>query len=237
MNELYLVPLVFFVAYFIESIFGFGGLIISFTILSFFVDTKNMIFLGLYVATCASTFVVISDRKSFSKEAFSKIFVIAFIGTIIGLVLFNYFTSLILLKIFAVFLLFFSIKSLFYESLSLKSKILQKLFLFAGGILQGLFGTGGPFTVLAAKDWFKSKSQLRTTMAVFFIVFNIIRAIQLTTFGTFNYSIIQMYWWVIFPLALAIFLGYRIHLKINEAYFKIGINWLLLFAGIVLLFK
>ena len=38
-------------------------------------------------------------------------------------------------------------------------------------------------------------------------------------------------WWIIIPVYLAIFLGYKVHLKINENYFKKGIGIITLIAG------
>ena len=83
---------------------------ISFTVLSFFMNTKNMVFLGLYVATVASLFVMATDYKSFSKKIFFEMFPLAFLGTIIGVLLFSVVSNIILLKIFAAFLFLFSVK-------------------------------------------------------------------------------------------------------------------------------
>ena len=90
MEIIFIVAVVFFLAFLIESIFGFGGLVISFTILSFFIDTKNMIFLGLYVSIVASVFVIVTDHKSFSKKVFLSMVPIALLGSIIGVFLFSY---------------------------------------------------------------------------------------------------------------------------------------------------
>jgi len=237
MELVLIIALVFFIAFLIESIFGFGGLIISFTILSFLMETKDMIFLGLYVGIIASTFVIITDYKSFSKKIFFVMFPIALVGTILGVLLFSSLPNIILLKIFAIFLLVFALKSLFFEKVAIENILFQRTFLFFGGLLQGLFGTGGPFTIMAIKNKFSHKSELRTTMAVFFLVFNIVRAIQLTIQNAFDYSSILSYWWLVFVLLVSVGIGYKIHLKFNEHYFKIGINVLILFASVVLLFR
>ena len=229
-----IIALVFFFAFIIESIFGFGGLVISFTILSFFLDTRDMIFLGLYVGVVASVFVVITDYKSFSKKTFLFMFPIALVGTIIGVFLFDYLSNFLLLKFFAIFLFIFSIKSLFFDNLKFSNKFSQKIMLFFGGLLQGIFGT---FTVMAVKDKFSNKSELRTTMALFFIIFNLIRVIQLSIQGSFDYVLIVSYWWLCIVLLFAVLIGYRIHVKFNEKYFKLGINILILIASIILMIK
>ncbi len=44
-------------------------------------------------------------------------------------------------------------------------------------------------------------------------------------------------WWLIFPIFLAVLLGYRIHLKLPEDLFKKIINLLLLLAGLIYIIK
>ena len=62
-----------------------------------------------------------------------------------------------------------------------------------GGIMQGIYGTGGPFTVLAVKNKFKDKRNLRITMAYFFLIANGIRALLLEYYGKFDNDIIIEY--------------------------------------------
>ena len=103
--------------------------------------------------------------------------------------------------------------------------------------MQGIYGVGGPFTILAIQNDFSSKSNLRSSMAVYFIFFNIIRMTQFQIQGIFTFTQIFSFWWLIFPLSLAIFLGYKLHLKIPEESFKKAIHIILLIAGISFLFK
>ena len=232
-----IVAIVFFIWFLIVSIFGFWGLILSFTILSFFMDTKEMIFVGLYASTIAQFFVVCTDPKSFSKTEFLSIFPTALIATIIGVFIFTFFSSILLLKIFAVFLMILSIKSLFFDTIKATNKYIKHILLFIGGILQGIFGTWQPFAVMAMKNSFKNKSELRTTMSAFLVIFNIIRSIQLGIQGNFEYEPILQYWWLPLILLAAVIIGHRIHVKCSEYYFKLGIDILILFCSIVLLLK
>lgn len=235
MELVIIIFLAFFIAYVIESIFGFGGLVISITILSFFMDIKELIYIGMFIGIIASLSVLLTDNKSFSKKVFIYLFPLAFLGTVIGVFLLSSLSNQIVLKVFGVFLFAFAIKSLFFENMNIKDKLFQNMFIFIGEITQGIFGTGGPFTVMGIKDKFKSKSELRTTMAVFFILFNIIRIIQLWIQDSLNYYPILNYWWISIAVILGILIGYIPHLKISEKYFKKGINVLLLFASIIII--
>ena len=225
----------FFIGFFIESIFGLGGTIISMTILSFFIDIKTLIFLGIFAGTTASIFVLITDYKNLSFKKFLHMTLYAFLGVILGAISLNIISSETLLKLFAIFLIIFSLHSIFGNKLNIP-KFLEKILLFLSGVIHGLFGTGGPFVVAAMKENFQNKSELRSTLALFFITFNLVRSIQYFQQNSFDFSSIQNYWLIMPCVALAIILGYFIHVKISEKWFRTGISFLLLLSGVTFLF-
>ena len=67
-----LITIFFCLGFFIESIIGFGGGLIAYAILGFFMDIKQMILSGLYIGTCSSAYIIVTDHKSFSKKIFFK---------------------------------------------------------------------------------------------------------------------------------------------------------------------
>ncbi len=232
-----LIILVLSVAFFCESVIGFGGLLIALSVLSFFVEIKILTPTIIYVGFIASIIVLCTDRKTINWSLIVKnIIPISFTGTILGVMLFNYASEVILLKVFAIFLIIVTVKSLIFSKLKL-IKIFRTPLLFLGGVAHGLFSIGGPFTILAVKDEFKSKNSLRSTMAVYFAFFNFIRFLQLTYLKKYEISEYFAMWWLIFPIFLAVLLGYRIHLKLPEDLFKKIINLLLLLAGLIYIIK
>jgi uncharacterized membrane protein YfcA len=231
-----LIGLIFCLGFFVESIIGFGGTLVAFAILGFFMDIKDLILMAIYVATCASIFVLASDYKSFSKSIFFKSFPFCLIGTIIGTVFFIYSDSRVILLSFGIFLLFLSAKTMFFDNLKLP-KHFSNLILTIGGVSQGVFGIGGPFFAIALKNRFQNKSELRATLAMFFISFNIIRTIQFSFKETLTFDIFFTFWWIPLPLAISIHLGHLVHKKISESKFKKIIALLSAFSGIEFLFK
>jgi uncharacterized membrane protein YfcA len=232
-----LISAIFLLCFFIESIFGFGGLVLTYAILSFFVDIKDLIFAGMYIGICASSFVLLSDWSSFSKKMFLRLLPLALVGTIIGVLLFGMFSTEMLLVIFAIFLIIFALRSLLFTKITALPKTLRNFFVVAGGVMQGIYGTGGPFTLLGVRDEFKNKSELRSTMAMFFITFNLVRIVQLNLQGKFNGEAFFSLWWIALPLGLVIFAGYKIHLNLNEKFSQQMISIILLIAGVALLVR
>ncbi len=231
-----LIAIAFSLGFFVESIIGFGGGLIAYSILGFSMDIKNMVLCGLYIGTCASSYIIFTDHKSFAKKIFLSSFPICFLGTMIGVFLFAKLDSKTMLIIFGALSIILSTKVLFFDDLKFP-KLLRSFLLLVGGVSQGLFGIGGPFVVNALKDEFKNKSELRTTMGTFFVSLNIVRFIQLFLQKSVNVSFFASVWWTIIPVFIAIYFGYKAHLKISETFFKKIVGAMTFFAGVVFLLK
>jgi uncharacterized membrane protein YfcA len=231
-----LIAISFSIGFFIESIIGFGGGLIAYSILGFFIDFKQMILAGIYIGTCSSAYIFFGDRKNFDKKIFISALPLSIIGTIIGVIIFAKFPTKILTSIFGILLFFLSVKIMFFDKYIFPRFFKEKLILI-GGISQGAFGIGGPFWVSALQKNFKNKSNLRTTLAAFFAGFNIIRLIQLYLQGQLHLDFFINILWTIIPVFIAIKLGHKIHLRINENYFKKGIAIMTIFAAVNFILK
>lgn len=214
-----IIAISFAIGFFIESIIGFGGGLIAYAILGFFIDIKQMVLSGLYIGTCSSAYIFYTDRKSFDRKIFQSILPLSFIGVIIGVLAFGLLSARSLSLAFGLVLLLLSIKILFFETYILP-KIFRSKLILLGGISQGSFGIGGPFWVNAVQNEFKTKSNLRTTMAMCFVFFNLVRVVQLSLQGDFNLALFVDIWWVIIPVFVAVKLGHLLHKKMSVGFFK-----------------
>lgn len=236
MSAAILIAISFSIGFFFESIIGFGGGLIAYSILGFFLDFKIMILGGLYIGTLASGHIILSDYKSFDKKTFISILPLCLVGTIFGVMIFAKLSPHILSIIFGALLIILAIRIMFFESFSLP-KFFQKKLIFIGGVSQGAFGVGGPFWANALKDNFKNKSTFRTTMAALFVTFNFVRITQLYLTGELHLDFFLSIYWTIIPVFLAIKLGHMVHLKISENFFKKGVAIMTIFAGLKFLSK
>jgi len=226
----------FSIGFFFESVFGFGGGLIAYSFLGFFIDIKKMIIAGLYVGTLASGYIALSSLKHFDKKIFIKLIPFSIIGSIIGIYIFIILSSQILAFSFAIILLILSLRMLFFEKYKFP-KIIKNKFLLIGAIAQGSFGVGGPFIVSVISQDFANKSSLRTTMAMFFLLVNILRFFQLIFANSLDIIFIKEIWWIIIPVFFAIYCGHLVHIKISDKYFKIGIATITLLASFNFIFK
>jgi len=227
----FLIALFFAIGFFFESIFGFGGGLIAYFFLSFFVDIKIMVIAGLYIGTLSSLYIAYGSRKFFDKKLFLKIMPITIIFSIVGALVFSIGNSKFLSILLAITLFLLALKLSFFDKYRFP-KILQLKLLILGTFIQGAFGVGGPFVVNALYDKFSSKSALRATMAVFFVFCNILRFIQILITNPSSLNFIPTISWTIIPVLIAIYFGHLIHLKIKEQYFKRGIAIITFLASI-----
>ncbi|MCE3254642.1 MAG: Sulfite exporter TauE/SafE [Rickettsiaceae bacterium] len=226
-----IIILSFSLGFFVESIIGFGAGLIAYAILGFFTDVKQMVIIALYIGTLSSLYIALSDTKYFDKKNFFPKLPLPIIGTIIGTVIFSRIDSLLLGRVLGILLILLSIKTTFFEKFKFP-RIFQKKLLLIGGISHGLCGMGGPFIVNALRDDFKHKSNLRSTMAVFFVLFNVIRFIQLDAQDQLNWHLFGQIWWTIFPVLMAIKLGHKAHLAISDELFKKSIALITVLSGV-----
>jgi uncharacterized membrane protein YfcA len=231
-----LIAICFSLGFFVESIIGFGGALVAYSILAFFIDFKTMILAGLYVGTISSAKIIYTDYKSFDKKTFLATLPLCLLGTIFGVFIFSKLPVESLSLIFGILLILLSIKIIIFDKYVFPKFFKSKL-IFIGGIAQGAFGTGGPFFANALQKDFKNKSNLRTTLAALFVAFNVVRIAQLGFHGDLKAEFFLEIWWVIIPIFFAIRLGHKMHLKISEDNFKKGIAIMTIFAGIKFLSK
>ncbi len=226
----------FSLGFFVESIVGFGGGLIAYSILGFFTDIKTMVIAGLYIGTASSAYIVYTGRQYFNFKILKSILPLSLIGTVFGVFIFSKLSSETLALGLGGLLIILSIKTTFFDSYILP-KIFKNKLILIGGISHGSFGIGGPFIVNALKKDFANKSELRTTMAAFFVLLNIVRIAQLFLQNQINIEFFTQIWWVIIPVFVAIYFGYHVHLKISESFFKKLIGMVTFFAGIKFLSK
>lgn len=226
-----LIATFFSIGFFVESIIGFGGGLIAYSFLGFFLDIKQIVIAGLYIGTCSSAYIAYTDFKSFNREILLKSAPFCLFGTITGVLIFSNFSSAILSPILGSLLIFLAAKLIFFDHIKIP-KILQKKLLIIGGISQGAFGIGGPFFVNALKKDFRNKSELRSTMAMFFVLFNIVRATHLSISGQIKLELLSQIWWVIIPIFVAIKFGHKVHIKSDEKLIKKLIAVVTILGGI-----
>jgi uncharacterized membrane protein YfcA len=223
-------------AYLIESVFGFGGTLIFITSTSFFVDFKTILYLSIYVSLVASTCIFLYERRAMNWPKLGRILLLSMPGVIIGTALMEVFSTKGLLVVFALLLIAYALQGLIWPHLKIP-KALGRGFVVLGGLVQGLYSSGGPFVLMGSRSEFPDKSQLRAVMAGFFISTNIFRIIQNEVQGHHALETIWAHAWLAIPVIAAVQIGHYVHNRISEKAFRKGVLVLILCAGCAMVVK
>jgi uncharacterized membrane protein YfcA len=225
-----------FVGYFIESVFGFGGTVIFVGLAGAALDIKTVIFISVYVSSVASLTILLQAWRAVAWRHLGQIFLLAAPGMVIGTLLIDMLNSIVLLKIFAVLLVAYGLQGLLAPAFQ-PPRWMRGAFVAIGGVMQGLFSTGGPFVLMGYKDNFINKGQLRATMAAFFLFANLWRFAQGGMTGSAMGVSITEYLWLGIPVVVAVLAGHIIHIRIPEQHFKKGVLVILTLVGVGYLFR
>lgn len=231
-----ILALISFTAYFLESIFGFGGTIVFVGMGGIFHDFTEILLIGTYVAMVASATVIFQQRREMPWEHLKHLALPFLPGLIIGTVLIDVLASVWLLKMFAIVMIGYGLQSLFFPKFTLP-KFLRFSCLVFGGFIQGLFSCGGPFVLMGYRHEFKNKSDLRITMATFFCVTNIWKLVQNSLTTGSALPVVTEFWWLAFPVIASMYAGYWVHKRISEKQFAIGMTIGITLIGCFLLLR
>ncbi len=191
----------------------------------------------MLVSMVSSVTILAQTRKHFSAKKFKGVFLTALPAVVLGTLLMNKLPSDYLLKAFALLLAAYGCHGLLQPQFR-PSKVFRHSFVLLGGFIQGAFTTGGPFVLMGYKDEFDNKTQLKATMAAFFLTCNLWRLAQ--TCATDMDAVtntVSSYWWLFLPVIAGVAAGHFVHVRISEAFFRKAVLAGLLGAGILLLLK
>ena len=222
--------------YFIESVFGFGGTVVFIGISGFFFDFKTLIYISMLVSCVASLAILLQTWRHFSLHHFKRTTLVALPTLLLGTYLMESLASPWLLKGFAVMLVFYGLHGLAFPSWKPPTSM-KYGFVALGGFIQGVFTTGGPFVLMGYRTAFADKTQLKSTMAAFFLVCNIVRVIQTTATGNGSLDTLIDYSWTCLPVIIGVWLGHKLHVRIPERVFQVTMLSGLSLIGVLLLLK
>lgn len=228
---------VLFVAYFVRGIAGFGSGLISVPLLALFFPLQLVVPIIVLLDYVGSASQGLKNRRQIAWREQLILIPFTFAGVAVGLTLLEALSSSVLSKALGGFVIVYAV----YQLLPLPELRGSRLFAVPcgalGGVVGTVFGAGGPFYIIYLGLRGLEKGQLRATFAVNFLIDGGIRLIGYTSFGFFDKTAL-IYIAAALPIvALALWLGGRIHSSVSQKVFARLISALLLFSGVMLLLK
>jgi uncharacterized membrane protein YfcA len=105
------------------------------------------------------------------------------------------------------------------------------------GVIHGLFACGGPLVVYVVGRSLHEKSAFRATLSALWLVMNAVLVTTMIVGGTINARTLLTSAWLVPPLLVGLFLGDRLHRRLDERAFRVAVFALLFVAASVLLVR
>jgi len=106
-----------------------------------------------------------------------------------------------------------------------------------GGVVSGLFGTGGPFYVIYLQLRQLDKTAFRATIAMVFLMDGSTRIIAYFATGLYQAQTMILVAIALPIMVLAMYLGGKVHTNLSPLAFQRGIGVLLIVSGVALLLR
>jgi uncharacterized membrane protein YfcA len=236
-----LAGLVVFATHALEAITGFGCTVLALPFITALFGLKEGVMTLTILAWILALYIVITKRNSIEWRQFGVILAFVLAGLPIGMYLFRHVDPAPLKKVLAYFIILASsLQLLAFAAPKLAGKRLPKpigfLLLFLGGIVHGLFSSGGPLVVLYASQALPDKGKFRATLCLLWATLNsIIIGSYIASKAIAPADAARTAWMLPF-LALGIVAGEWAHKRVKPEAFKLIVFSMLLVTGIIMLF-
>lgn len=232
-NILFLIIL--FTANVIQAITGFAGTLLAMPLSMMLIGVHEAKAILNIMAVLSCLILASKSRKHIQPKILLNIIAWMAVGMVFGIWIFEHLSLNILLPFYAVMIILIALKKLLIKNEIKMSKWMLNGVLLAAGIIHGMFVAGGALLVVYASTVLKNKENFRATVAAVWVVLNTGLMISDFVQGYMTPGVIKMAGISILPLLLAIYVGNKIHERIDQKVFMKITYALLLASGISIL--
>ena len=232
-NILFLIIL--FTANVIQAITGFAGTLLAMPLSMMLIGVHEAKVILNIMAVLSCLILASKSRKHIQPKILLNIIAWMAVGMVFGIWIFEHLSLNILLPFYAIMIILIALKKLLIKNEIKMSKWMLNGVLLAAGIIHGMFVAGGALLVVYASTVLKNKENVRATVAAVWVVLNTGLMISDFVQGYMTPGVIKMAGISILPLLLAIYVGNKIHERIDQKVFMKITYALLLASGISIL--
>lgn len=239
MEHLAILSLIAFCSSGIQTITGFGGMIIALTLGAHLFQVTELVDIFVPLGLIQSAYIVIVDRAYVPwRRLFRQVFPVMGVGTAVGYWTQTQLSGDSLKSILGVLVVILASKELYAwyrategsQEKQGKTSVINSA-LFGAGIMHGLMATGGPLLVYAMTKLRVDKRAFRSGLCAVFLLLNIILVSVFFQAGRLETSDLPRIGALLPALGLGIVLGEWAHRRIDGRKFQLLIFLMLLFAG------
>lgn len=228
---------ILFGAFFVGTVLGFGTTVLTVTFAAQVMPLEEILPIIAPLNVSLSLYLAIRHRKTILwSHLLTRILPAVGLGVPVGLLLFNLRNAQWLRLGFGVFVTVIAATQLriALTSASGEGRPLRPGpalgMLGLGGLVHGLYNTGGPLIVYVLGRELEDKSEFRSTIAALFAVLTAALVIDYVAIGLMTVETAKLSGVAVIPVLAGLWLGEIAHARIDTKTFKRAL-WVLLFAG------
>lgn len=240
MDPWLLLGLFIFVSYTTEAMTGFGSIVIAVSLGALVLPIDAMLPVLVPLNIFMSGYLSWKNRANIHWPTLTRLILPAMVtGTLAGYVLRPHVSTVVLKSIFGVLILWFATRELWrlrgadLPVATPRPPAATTALMLGAGVTHGLFASGGPLLVFALAGNALKKDALRATLIAVWFSLNGLLTVVFVLDGTAIASLHRTALYV--PVILVgIFLGERLHHRINELQFRRALFSVLAIVGVML---
>ena len=225
-----------FVSNIVQALTGFAGVMLSIppSMLLFGPDMA----IAVINALCWGVSVVLTWRNRRYLNLKGVLTIVGFMlaGMAIGVKLYSLVSPQIIGPVYGGIIVAAALKNLLVKpSEKPMSHWLSAVILIGAGIIHGMFASGGALLVVYLAATYHNKYTFRANVAAVWSCLNLVLMFKDFEKGMFNTQALHLMLIAIIPLLLAVYIGNKIHSRINQRMFNYSTYGLLLLSGAMIL--
>lgn len=237
---LLLFAVVIFLSYGVQTVAGFGSMLICVTLGAHLLDIQELVTLAVPVSILQTSYIVARHHDKIDRDLLLKrVLPLMALGTVIGLFAFASVAGPWLRIAFGAMILVLASRELWMMRAAAAdverpppSKIASVTAIFGAGLIHGVFATGGPLLVYAIGREGLDKHRFRATLSAVWLALSLVLVSFFAIEGRYSAEVGFNLLVLVPAVPFGIGLGEILHARVNERRFK-GVVWVLLIAAAV----
>ncbi len=240
MSKYILASLISFFGFFIRGVSGFGSALVITPLLLFLYDLRIVVPVIAILEIVSTLYFTIEVLKEVDWKYIKSFVPVSLAGIIAGAFILVSYETVILKRILGVIVAIFAVRILILNILSsiLKRKkwpfFITYLIGALAGVLAGLYGIGGPPTVIYLENQIEKKNMLRATLIFYFYFLDIVRVGPYIFSNMIGIDVLRITGIMLPASLMGMLFGRLVYLKIPDNLFRVFVGLVLFGSGILL---